>query len=366
MSNLLREIRYTLLLTSILVFQTLEVHAGLSEPDSTRQKIIFEPLPIVSYDTDTGFGYGVKAFLLNLFDRRESFDLILFNSTKGERWYRFVFSIPDFELRQGTVYPIAFDLVTDYDKYVARSFFGIGSGSRYDDREKYTRRDIELSPTFTRGINSHLIAQIGYRYKNIYSYNFDPAGAIKDLPASQHLPDISDHSVFLKLRYDTRNSYINPDSGSVLLGEIEITSGTTKYLRWAFWYQHYFTIFFRHTVFAYRLGLEGLNGSNLPFQVLLPIGGNRSLRGYRQDRYLDKIRGLINLELRLPLLGNLGAIAGLDLGKVWPSAESINLKNWPSSPVVGLRYFFKTYIVRLDAGYSTETLGIYFNFGHIF
>ncbi len=337
--------------------------AGQSSDSITT---VFEPLPIVSYDTDTGFGYGAKAFLLNAFGQQESFDLILFNSTKGERWYRFVFSIPDFELRQGTVYPVALDVIIDYDKYVARSFFGIGNGSQYDDLEKYTRRDVEIAPALTRTISTRMIAQLGYRFKSISSYNFDPEGRLKDLSPEQNKTGITNHSLFCVFRFDNRNSFINPDSGLVLMGELELTGGTTTYFRTAVWYQHYHTLLTDRIVLAYRLGLEALSGNDLPLQVLLPIGGNRSLRGYPQDRFLDKVRGLINLEIRFPVWGRLGGIAGIDLGKVWHSAAAMDLRNWPIGPVLGLRYYFRTYIVRLDVGHSHEATGVYFNFGHIF
>ena len=48
----------------------------------------FEWLPIISYDSDVGFGYGLKTFLYDQLNTKESFDLILFNSTKGEQWYK--------------------------------------------------------------------------------------------------------------------------------------------------------------------------------------------------------------------------------------------------------------------------------------
>ena len=66
----------------------------LADADSIPSKI--EPLPILSYDSNTGFGFGAKAFFLNLLKLRESFDLIIFFSTKGERSLRFDFSLPDF------------------------------------------------------------------------------------------------------------------------------------------------------------------------------------------------------------------------------------------------------------------------------
>lgn len=335
--------------------------------DSTRtDNTIFEPLPIVSYDTDTGFGYGAKAFLLNAFHSNESFDLILFNSTKGERYYRFVFSTPDFELRQGTTYPLALDLTIEYDKYIARSFFGIGNTSEYEDREKYTRRDLEISPTFSCGISERLVVQAGYRYKNIVSSNFEAGGSLEELPSNVNTPMMEMHSAFLIFRYDSRNSYIHPDSGNVFQGRLEAVTGTVRYLRWAVWIQNYRRFLFHSTILALRCGLETLDGHDLPLQVLLPIGGNQSLRGYSQDRFLDKIRVLANIELRFPIFGRLGGIAGFDLGKVWSSLSLADLKNWPYSPVLGLRYYFRTYVVRLDAGFSREQMGLYFNFGHLF
>lgn len=91
---------------------------------------VLNVMPILMYDSNIGVGYGAKLFLLNQLHHTESFDLTLFSSTKGERWYRFVGSWPDSELRQGKIYPIAADLTIEYDKLIKASFFGIGNGSR--------------------------------------------------------------------------------------------------------------------------------------------------------------------------------------------------------------------------------------------
>ena len=40
-------------------------------------------LPIVMFDNDIGFGYGAKARFVDYLKIKESFDLILFNSSKG-------------------------------------------------------------------------------------------------------------------------------------------------------------------------------------------------------------------------------------------------------------------------------------------
>ncbi|MDP3682437.1 MAG: hypothetical protein Q8S01_00760, partial [Ignavibacteria bacterium] len=93
----------------VIFFFSCSLYSQNMDTDSIKGKSSIELLPILSYDTDAGFGFGGKAFFFNQILTNESFDAILFGSTKGERWLRFVFSYPDFEYRQGTIYPFALD-----------------------------------------------------------------------------------------------------------------------------------------------------------------------------------------------------------------------------------------------------------------
>lgn len=121
----------------------------------------------------------------------------------------------------------------------------------------------------------------------------------------------------------------------------------------------------RHDVWKLS-GPFGLFGDDLPSQVLLPLGGNRTLRGSPQDRFLDKSHLLVNAEIRFPIVGSLGGVVGLDLGKVWPSLGSIDVREWAANPTIGLRYYMKTFVVRMDVGLGADATGLYFNFRHIF
>ena len=112
--------------------------------------------------------------------------------------------------------------------------------------------------------------------------------------------------------------------------------------------------------------MQTLSGSNLPVQVLLPIGGNNTLRGYPQDRFLDKTSIILNAEIRFPIYWRLGGVFGMDAGKVWSSIGKINLKNWSDNPVFGLRFYMDTFIIRLDVGLGKETTGFYLNFSQTF
>jgi endonuclease/exonuclease/phosphatase family metal-dependent hydrolase len=329
-----------------------------------------EPFPILSYDTDVGFGYGAKVFLLNPLKENESFDMVLFNSTKGERWYRFVFSVPDFEVRQGRLYPLALDLVVDYDKYLKNSFFGVGNGSKFDRREYYTREPLEISVSLSRGFSRHEVGQIGLKYKSVRNFNLSDTSRLYTLSPVSNSGTVRYHSLFASYRHDGRNSFINPSRGWVLQAEGEYAPQTAltnvQWGRLAGWIQYYATLFYPKTIFALRLGMQGLIGHDLPIQVLLPIGGNQTLRGSPQDRFLDKTSSITNVEIRFPIYWRFGGVLGYDAGTVWHKPSEKNLSNWAANPVVGLRFFMETFVVRMDLGFGKETTGFYLNFGQLF
>ena len=330
----------------------------------------FEIFPIISYDTDIGFGYGLKSFFLNFLGINESFDLILFNSTKGERWYRFVFSIPDFELRQGKVYSYSLDLVVDYDKWISNSFFGVGNNSSFSDREYYTREPFEISLVFSRGFTKRFVGQVGVKYLSIKNYNFSDDSNLAELPPDINQATAVYNSVNVNFRFDSRNSFINPSQGLVIETEAEfappIFLSNVTFNRFGGSIQYYTPIFLPEIVIASRIVFQALKGENLPVQVLLPIGGNRTLRGYVQDRFLDKVSALFNTEIRFQIYWRFGGIVGFDAGKVWSNIGKFDFKNWATNPVFGLRFNMDNFIVRADIGFSKETTGFYFNFGHLF
>lgn len=332
-----------------------------------------EPLPIISYDTDVGLGYGAKAFFLNYLGFNESFDLVLFNSTKGERWYRFVFSVPDFELRQGKVYPLSLDFLVDYDKWIKNSYFRIGNDSKFENREYYTREPIEFSLTASRGFTQTFVGQFGIRYKSTKNFNFeesDDQNNLINLTRELNPYNAKYLSLFLNLRYDTRNSFINPSRGVVLQTEGELSPKfsftNVSFNRWGLTIQSYSKLLYPTTILALRFNFQNIYGDKIPIQNLLSLGGNQTLRGYPQDRFLDKVLAVANAELRFPIFWRFGGVTGIDLGRVWNKSSEIGFSGWHMNPNFGLRFYLETFIVRLDIGMSSKTSGFYFNFGHIF
>ncbi len=362
-----RMIKYVILL--LLYYGAIPAFGQVPRNPETSESggLDWEVFPIVSYDTDAGFGYGIKGYLRNLFDKNESYDVILYNSTKGERWYRFQFSYPDYEIRQGKDYGYAVDLTVDYDKWISYYFYGIGNYSSYVEKKIYSREPIDLSFVLNRTITSSFIFQIGIKYSRIKFVNFPEIMLPED---SDYDINTDNLALLISAVFDTRNSIINPTGGIYVSTGFEVSPHFsfihTAFNKAALTLQSYHRVIFNDLIFAGRVSLQQLLGNNIPVQFLLPVGGNQSLRGYPQDRFLDKSSSLLNAEFRFPLWWRFGGIAGIDAGRVFSSLDKFTFDGWRVCPATGLRFYMDNFIVRADLGFSNETTGFYFNFGHIF
>jgi outer membrane protein assembly factor BamA len=345
-------------------------HPGLcqGQPDSAATS--FEALPILSYDTDTGFGYGAKVFLLNFLGGDESLDAVAFQSSKGERWYRVVVSVPDFEVRQGTLYALAVDLVVDYDRWIAYNYFGIGNGARFDDRQTFTREPLEVTLLFSRGFRETFVAQIGLRGRRIVNSGLLPAAGMIGPGGSAENGGISTIGAVFSGRYDSRDGYIAPSRGTVAQLECEVVPqwlwSTVHYVRWNLWVQQYRPVDLFRSVLAFRVGMESVTGGNLPMQVLVALGGSSNLRGSVVGRFVDRAGATANCEWRIPVLWRFGAVLGIDAGKVWSAPGKFDLRSWAINPIAGLRFSMETFVVRADVGLGKESTGFFLNFGHLF
>ena len=321
-----------------------------------------EWFPIFNYDSELGFGYGVKTFWLNPLGYNESFDLLLFASTKGERWARFVFSIPDFELRQGKKYDISADLVIDYDLIKKIRFFGIGNNSLYENDVEYTKIPANVKLVLGRGFSREIVAQVKFNYNRIVNHGLDVQSIYPGYTK------VAENLITgILLRYDKRDSYINPKSGYYLSFEYDyspkILENGVEFDKRILDIANYVTIW--NVVIAARLKYENINGDVLPLQIFPTLGGTWSLRGYPQERFIGDETVLFNSELRFPLPWNFGAVAGFDAGKIIEENEN-TIDNWKYNWTAGLRYYFKTFILRFDLGFSNEYTVFFFNIGHVF
>lgn len=108
---------------------------------------------------------------------------------------------------------------------------------------------------------------------------------------------------------------------------------------------------------------------------IMVLGGARSLRGFREARFLAPTVALVNLEMRSRFIDfkvlrqhiALGLNVFYDFGSVWDSPSKLSFKGWRGTPGSGLRIAWnQSTILRLDYGISREGGQFFFGFGHIF
>jgi len=336
----------------------------------------FSPFPILMYDTDIGFGYGGRVKFVDYLGWKESLDLILFNSTKGERWYVFTFSIPDFEIRQGRRYGLSLDLKAEYDKFLKYNFYGLGALAPKSDKTVFTYENIQLPLVFGRGLTAHLVVEAAYTLRWVRFGEPVEAGTyfgeIAALAAGgrRFIPFAS-----LALRYDTSNSQIHPTAGYrfILQGDLAarfLGSGEeASFKRLTLDLRMYRKVFGEKDVFAARALAQYVGGSRVPLFDNSSLGGGNmmtAMRGYPLNRFLDRGKFLVNAEYRFPIIWRLGGNVFCDTGTVFDSHSDIDIRKIAFDAGVGLRFYMPDFVARVDVAWSGEGMGLYFNFGHIF
>ncbi|MGD8539245.1 MAG: BamA/TamA family outer membrane protein [Candidatus Aminicenantes bacterium] len=341
---------------------------------STEQspKKSYNVFPILMYNTDIGVGFGAKGKFVNFLGQDESFDLLLFNSTKGERTYVFVFSLPDFEIRLGTTYSFSFDLKAEYSKLLKANFCGLGPDSEKKDLTRYTDEKKELILTWGKGLNPHFVIEAMCVLKSIRYFNIE-----EDKSHTETLDGVGeDFSPYITVlvRYDTSDSWIHPKKGLRILLRNDLATSflgnsRTDYIRYTLDLRKYLLLIGQNDVLAFRFVLQQIIGEDVPLYEMSVLGGSSemtAMRGYMLNRFKDKGKFLINTEYRFPLWERLGGNIFVDWGLVWPSWKKIRFDLAAKNFGWGLRYYLKNFVVRFDMGFSSEGTGIHFNFGHIF
>lgn len=328
--------------------------------------------PILMYDSDIGVGYGGKLRLVSFLGKKESLDLIVFNSSKGERWYVLSFSIPDFEIRQGKAYAVSLDIKAEYDKYMNYYFFGLGTVSQEKDRTLFTFEKKELQVRLGHGFSPSFILEGSWVFKSVKYFNVEEerpfADVLKDV-GDQYSPYIS----FL-IRYDTSDSQIHPKRGFRFIFQNDLAAkfignNSAEYIRFTLDFRKYFLLFGQKDILAFRFLAQKITGNKIPLYEMSVLGGGsemNALRGFALNRFNDRGKLLCNIEYRFPLWKKVGGNLFVDTGLLWPTWTDIPFQETVAAAGWGLRYYLKNFVVRFDMGFCSEGMGIYFNFGHIF
>jgi hypothetical protein len=196
------------------------------------------------------------------------------------------------------------------------------------------------------------------------------------------------------LMFDTRDFEPDPTSGYLIEYSHEHSrpwmfsefSFDKNMLHFAF-FEKVFTNQFRRMVFAMNGGIGYIWGSNIPFYEAMDLssqaeaggievlGGSRSLRGFREYRFVAPMTALLNVELRTRILQSdfldqhfaFDVVPFFDIGRVWNEIKDFNFKDYRHSSGLGIRIAWnQSTLIRADYAISKESQQFFFGFAHIF
>jgi len=361
-----------------------------------RGQYTYIPLPAFAYDRNEKYWLGALMPVLRSTENDQVQDIFapqyLHNQYIGEMFSLNYYGYPSDTETYNAVVSYSAKIQRDFDfsyknvaagggrylvagratwfKNAFRRFFGIGNNAPESDETNYTSREALLE--FTAGINltSDFVLMLTERYHDIRA----DQGAVTSLPQTKssfpNLVGIEGAQIVghkLSLRYDTRDKQLIPTQGSYVNISVEFNQNL-KHQEENQWWRLTFDA--RHLlphgpglVFVAHAFMDSIIGPGVPFYEAPMLGGETTLRGFGQSRFLDENALLVNFEERIPALEkrifdhpiSLEVAPFIDIGRVYDTFGTKSFTSLQVNPGVGLRMLARPNVVgRMDVSYGRD------------
>lgn len=305
-------------------------------------------------------------------------------------------------------FPGAANTFDNYDDYAAAQQ-QVASGVAYT---KYDQVDV-LRPSLIASVERsffrervRVLAGAGFSYARIRDYTGTQVRAVdagmdttatmaptrfrEDCDAGEVVGCSGgrDNYVRVGISYDTRDFEPDPNSGVFL--DAELDAGTVvlgseyDYARILVAARGFWSPFSTDLVFAGRVfGVLQSEGTPFFTMNILPftedprfgLGGHRTMRGFRQDRFVDHVMTAASAEVRWTFARTtlrrqkLAFIVApfFDVGRAFDDLGALTVRGFRPSAGGALRVSWNlSTLVTFDYGICAEGSGFYVNFGHMF
>ena len=174
-------------------------------------------------------------------------------------------------------------------------------------------------------------------------------------------------SVILQHVTDTRDNIYNPTTGGrvSLEGEFAGLGGDFHYQKYTIEDSRFFKV--GHAQVVALRGQYGISGNgHIPEFGQYRIGGQDSLRGYREDQFRGTRMYLFTTEYRFPLVSKIQGAIFTDWGAAWNDGYTPGSGDSHGSIGVGMQIDTPIGAIRLDYGHGEDGGRVHFNVGGSF
>ncbi|MFC1607991.1 BamA/TamA family outer membrane protein [Candidatus Latescibacterota bacterium] len=346
----------------MLVAQVLPAWCASSELDGEDPS--FMAIPIVSYSTDTGLLGGAVALKSYHHERYRVSTVGVSTIYSQKKQFTFSFFVDHYFPGDRDRIYAAFK----YQKYPT-VFHGIGNNSKPGVYDKFTPEYVSMKFYYERRLMSSFKVKAGLVFRNQALVKSDSDGLLRSSGAPFHRGRL-DAGPELSLVWDSRDNTIATQSGNLV--QVIYTGGIMQDDGYGFnqvaldartFYQP-----FSGVVMAFMAEMVTARGS-LPFYLYPAIGGSDRLRGYEEDRFIDRSTILVQHDIRFPLWKSFGGAVFAATGRVAPDVSTLFEGQYHSAAGAGLRWYFnkeKHLVISCDFAWGSDTRGVYFNYGEAF
>lgn len=328
----------------------------------------FGPLPVVGFDADLGFQYGLCCDIFNYGDGslypnyKYKFNFEASRYTKGSGVFRFYSDMPYVFEKTKLFFDITYFYAKKYE------FFGF-NGYEAANFDPYDLMDIKSGYNFIKRNQFRFIGSVQRPLFDIENLNWTAGLAYYNTTADRI--DISDYDdqvtlyeryrsaglieeneaeggnttqIRLGLLYDSRDLRSDPTRGiyaeATFTGALDVIDNRGyDNLSFTFLWRHYIPLYKEKLTFAYRLGTQNLLAGSIPWYML-----NNMNTMFFQKMYTEGLGGSVTMRgvNRNGVIGNGFTFANAEFRWRFASFQFIN-QNWQ----VALNPFF-------DAGLVTQ------------
>jgi len=373
-------------------------------------KMVAIPLPVIASSPNEGITYGgLTAFLLHN-AKDEVSTLIVpqvnYNSYFGvtSTLYGAFYPNPDQSLKinlskatkineeyrityaDQKLFSDKFEGDLDLFKFVDGSarFFGFQSQSSKLNETNYADGETGFTGSFGYRVTDNFELLFGERFKkvNISSGAVTSVPFITEVFPADSVPGVDGyraHAQKFSLVYSTLDSVGMPTTGAYARASVEesarVLGSSANYQSYQLEAKYYRPSLDGRFITVSRLACEQTVGDSVPFLEQAILGGENTLRGYGENRFVDKSYLLLNLEERIRLFrweifkvnADWELAPFVDFGSVMHSLVDASNKSFQFNPGVGLRMVVRPNIVgRIDVGVGHEGPAVFVGLGYPF